>query len=152
MKNKRKAKVGDKIDGRCTKCKIVREHTVLIVEDDVIKKVECSFCKSNHKFYPPLSPAAAKTVKTKKETPKPAKLTELQKNQQLVHTEWRNAVEQKSPELFKPYLVNGLYQADDLLSHPQFGQGVVKKILGPGKMEVLFEDSIRRLVFNRRLD
>ena len=51
---------------------------------------------------------------------------------------------------FKPYLLNGVYQEDDYLRHAQFGKGKVVKIIGIGKMEVMFETGVRRLVYNRQ--
>ncbi len=96
-------------------------------------------------------PAAPKAPKAPRKTePKPPKLTEAEKKSQIALTEWRNAVEGVDDDEFKPYLLNGVYQEDDYLLHAQFGKGKVLKITGIGKMEVIFETGIRRLVYNRQ--
>ena len=96
-------------------------------------------------------PAAPKAPKTPKKTePKPPKLTEAEKKSQIALTEWRNAVEGVDDDEFKPYLLNGVYQEDDYLLHAQFGKGKVLRITGIGKMEVIFETGVRRLVYNRQ--
>jgi Zn ribbon nucleic-acid-binding protein len=86
----------------------------------------------------------------KKSEPKPPKLTDAEKKSALALTEWRNAVEGVDDDEFKPYLLKGIYQEDDYLQHAQFGKGRVTKIIGIGKMEVLFETGVRRLVYNRQ--
>lgn len=93
---------------------------------------------------------AAAPKAPKKSEPKPPKLTDAEKKTQIALTEWRNAVEGVDEDDFKPYLLNGVYQEDDFLLHARFGKGKVLKITGIGKMEVLFETGVRRLVYNRQ--
>jgi len=61
-----------------------------------------------------------------------------------------NVIHGVADDKFKPYILNGIYQETDCVLHPHFGKGRVMAILGPGKMEVLFESGLRRLVYNRR--
>ncbi len=82
--------------------------------------------------------------------PKPPKLTEAEKKSQAIMTEWRNATAEVPEDDYKPYIINGVFNEDDLISHPAFGKGKVVQITGIGKMEVLFADGVRRLIFNRR--
>ena len=48
----------------------------------------------------------------------------------------------------KPYVLTGDYSADELILHPQFGVGIVAAILGPTKMQVVFQESSKLLVMN----
>ncbi len=48
----------------------------------------------------------------------------------------------------KPYVLTGDYSAEELVLHPQFGVGIVAAILGPKKMQVIFQESSKLLVMN----
>jgi len=149
MAVKKKIKLGDEIEGRCTKCKEVTNHTVTAIQDGEIKKVQCNACESSHKYYPPKKKVEGKAAKKSKPTKKAAKAEEPTRLSPSLLAEWRNAVEEAAPDQFKPYQMTGVYQEKELVGHPTFGKGLVRKILGTGKMEVLFEDGLRRMVFNR---
>jgi hypothetical protein len=149
MAAKKKIKLGDEIEGRCTKCKEVTNHTITAIQDGEIKKVQCNTCESSHKYYPPKKKAPAKTAKKAKTTKKGAKKEDSSKIPPSALAEWKNTVEEAAADQFKPYQMSGVYQEKELITHPKFGKGLVRKILGTGKMEVLFEDSIRRMVFNK---
>lgn len=84
----------------------------------------------------------------KKGAPKPPRLTDEEKRTQNALTEWRNAVVGVDDDEYKPYMLNGVFQADEYILHPHFGKGKVLRITGLGKMEVLFETGVRRLVYN----
>jgi len=47
-----------------------------------------------------------------------------------------------------PYVLSGDYSAGELILHPQFGVGIVAAILGPKKMQVIFQESSKVLVMN----
>jgi len=193
MALKRTVKIGDEIDGRCTKCKEVTTHTVIAMVEDEIKKVQCLTCDGVHKYYPPRKKTAAKKTTVKKTAAKKAttkktavkkttakktaakkatakktaakktgqkatkskttqKKTTTKRRTQTLLTEWRNTVEEVGDDQFKPYIISGVFQEKDLIIHPTFGKGFVLKIMEIGKMEVLFEDSARRLIFQRSTD
>jgi hypothetical protein len=48
----------------------------------------------------------------------------------------------------KPYVLTGDYSAGELVLHPQFGVGIVAAIVGPKKMQVVFQESSKLLVMN----
>lgn len=48
-----------------------------------------------------------------------------------------------------PYTIRGVYEKDTRVDHPTFGVGHVIEISGPTKIEVLFQDGLRKLVQNR---
>jgi hypothetical protein len=47
-----------------------------------------------------------------------------------------------------PYVMRGDYSAGELVLHPQFGVGIVAAIVGPKKMQVIFQESSKLLVMN----
>ena len=135
----KKIKVSSEVEARCTKCKINTSHTVVAMQGDEIKKVECLVCTSTHKYIVP------REAKPKAE---PA-LTAAQKARAAEASDWQSAVAERAEDVFKPYQMDGLYTEGDLIRHPAFGNGQVKRIDGTHKMEVLFAEGTRRLVFNR---
>jgi hypothetical protein len=50
------------------------------------------------------------------------------------------------PSAAKPYVMAGDYSPGDLILHPQFGLGIVAAILGPKKVQVIFQESSKVLV------
>ncbi len=48
----------------------------------------------------------------------------------------------------QPYVMAGDYSPGDLILHPQFGVGIVAAILGPKKVQVIFQESSKVLVMN----
>lgn len=51
----------------------------------------------------------------------------------------------------KPYVLSADYSAGELILHPQFGVGIVAAIVGPTKMQVIFQESSKLLVMNYAL-
>jgi hypothetical protein len=47
-----------------------------------------------------------------------------------------------------PYVLSADYSAGELVLHPQFGVGIVAAIVGPKKMQVIFQESSKLLVMN----
>lgn len=123
---------GDHIEARCTKCRKNTNHTIIAMADDVPAKVECNTCSGQHKFRPPTvpkKPATRRTVDPK-------------------------AVEKKEWETLRPtmnsakaadYSMTGTFKARSLINHPTFGLGLVQRIAGSQKVEVLFEDGVKLL-------
>jgi hypothetical protein len=47
-----------------------------------------------------------------------------------------------------PYVMRGDFSAGELVLHPQFGVGIVAAIVGPKKMQVVFQETSKLLVMN----
>lgn len=125
-----KCSAGDAIEARCTKCKQNTKHIVIATLEEKPVKVQCDICDRQHKYRLP----------TKTKTPV--------KRQTVVH----KSAEQKKWELLrasadsssaKAYSMTASYKAEALISHPTFGFGVVQRLVGPQKVEVLFEDGAK---------
>ena len=58
-------------------------------------------------------------------------------------------MEGRDPKSAIPYRVNRKFKAEDMISHKVFGIGVVSRLITDGKMEVLFEDSTKLLIYDR---
>ncbi len=124
--------VGGHIESRCTKCRKITNHIIVAMTDNVPAKVKCNTCEGEHKYRPP---AATKKSTTKKAVvPKATRQKEWQ--------ELRAKIEE-----FKAvdYSMDSSFKVNTVIKHPVLGLGLVEKIIGPRKMEVLFEDGRKKL-------
>lgn len=62
--------------------------------------------------------------------------------------DWRQLLMEASKEGVPVYQIADGYREGDLLVHPQFGLGVVSKVISPRKMEMIFETSKRLMAQN----
>jgi hypothetical protein len=122
-----KYSAGENIASRCTKCKLVLDHTIVAMDGETIAKVKCKTCGSTHKYR---GVGEKKTrVSVKKES---LKTTEVL---------WETCIaEAKGKEHI--YDMGGKYRVGDIVDHHVFGKGVVRKIY-LNKCDVLFKDKER---------
>lgn len=62
---------------------------------------------------------------------------------------WNALQKQAADAKKRKYKVTDEYTENDLIHHPNFGEGYVVEILTSTKMSVLFEDGMKRLAHNR---
>ncbi len=121
---------GDNIASRCTKCKLVLDHTIVAMDGEQVARVKCRTCGSTHKFRNP-----ADAPKTRAPRAKGAEST------RTTGSRWEAAVAEAGGRSF-PYTMDGKYHVGDCIDHERFGKGVVLKLLAH-KCEVLFQDRER---------
>lgn len=135
---------GSNIETRCTKCREILNHTIVAMIEDKIVRVECNTCHSAHNYRPekPVKvPAAAKTVIKKTPAPRKVKVDPIE----AARAEWEVLQPNMNPDKAIPYDINKPYRLRNLLLHPVFGLGVVQLVLQPNKMDVLFQEGVKRL-------
>ncbi len=134
-------KVGGACESRCTKCKQVTAHVIVAMVKDLPKRVECETCHGQHNY----RPAAAKKKATKAGATrkKPVKRTTKSRARS-----WTSVMAQRTPDDAGAYSMTERFEADQLISHPRFGLGVVRTAAG-NKIEVLFEEGTKLLVHDR---
>lgn len=144
----KKLSAGDIIDARCTRCRDILNHRIVAMVGDKVVRVECNTCGGVHNYYPP---PTLKPVKTPGGSATPRKSaaatprTPKKDPQQSDREEWRALHSSMRLDRAIAYDMNAKFRADDLVDHPVFGLGVVKLIVVPNKMQVLFEDGIKLL-------
>jgi hypothetical protein len=119
--------VGDPIEGRCTKCRKNTAHIIVSLDEENPGKVQCTVCSREHKYRPPTAarkPAVRRTVDPK----------------EVERQEWQTLRPSMNLAKAMDYSMTSAYKVNALISHPQFGIGVVQRVVGPQKIEVLFED------------
>lgn len=118
---------GDTIEARCTKCRKNNQHTIVIMGEEGPSKVQCSVCSREHKYRPPTVPRKAAARRTV--DPRVAE-----------RKEWEELRPSMDAAAAKEYSMTGDFKVHSLINHPVFGLGLVQRVVGDRKIEVLFED------------
>ncbi len=118
---------GDKIEGRCTKCRKNNEHIIITLLKENPAQVECTICKRQHKYRPP---TAVKTPAVRQ--------SNLLKDTE--RKEWEALRPGMNSAKAVDYSMTETYKVKTLINHPAFGLGLVQRVAGPQKIAVLFED------------
>lgn len=118
---------GDSIEGRCTKCRKNTVHTIVTMVEEGPGDVQCGNCDRQHKFRPPT--VAKKTVNRR-----------LANQNDSERKEWEDLRPRMKDKEAVAYSMTGEYKVKALINHPIFGLGMVQRVVGAQKVEVLFED------------
>lgn len=148
---------GDRIEARCTRCNDITGHVIVALVGGEIVKVECRACGSVHKYYPPATPKEAKgktavcrvkAGETRKEavnsfkptsTPSTAAASPAAvsrpppKRKRPLRTwsqNWQRTMNMTAASA-PPYAMNESFAVGDVIDHPKFGSGVVRKSFLP---------------------
>lgn len=128
---KTKMSAGDPIESRCTKCRKITNHIIVALKEDVPAKVQCNTCGGQHLYRPPT--AAKKTVRRTID-PKIAE-----------QNEWQTLKTQILKASAIQYTMSKAFKVGNVMDHPNFGLGLVQKVIGEQKVEVLFEEGKKKM-------
>jgi hypothetical protein len=140
----KKLAAGDCIEARCTRCRAVLNHTIVAMVGEKIIRVECNTCRGMHNYHgeKATKELAARTTRTAAA----AAPRKTRKDPGAVEREeWESLSPTMEPERAHPYDMNGKFRVNSLVAHPVFGLGVVKVVVTPNKMQVLFQDGKKLL-------
>jgi len=143
----KKPSAGDYIDSRCTRCRVVTNHTIVAMVGDTVVRVQCNTCGGAHNYHAPKAAkaerapraATAAAPKTPRE-PRPAK----PKAQDLEREQWLVASRDADPASAVPYSMEASFKVDSWVKHPVFGFGLVLAVV-PNKVEILFQEGKKLL-------
>jgi hypothetical protein len=129
-------KVGADIEAVCGRCGEVW-HVIVAIAEGEIARVECKQCGRRHRYRRigggrAAAPGATRSRKARAK----AKPTGL-----------RLEVDPSRP--LRSYCSTDCYAVGDRIQHPRFGDGVVDRVAGAGKVQVCFPDGHRVLVHGR---
>ncbi len=113
-----------------------------------VVKVECNTCSGVHNYYPPEKEGKAPSTGSpasagRKKESVPRKTVNTKGAADFA--EWESLRTDMDEERAIPYDIDGKFKAGDLVKHPVFGFGVVKTVIVPNKMEILFRDGKKML-------
>jgi len=129
--------VGKETLAYCTSCKMDLGNVIVAMKGDRIAKVQCLTCKKEHVYKSP------KGITTPKKTKK-AKAAEEKGNP--VELEWEKLMAQHREAPMKSYTMKSHFGLGDKLAHPNFGEGIVGKLIYPNKIEVIFRTDVKVLI------
>ena len=118
---------GDPIAIRCPKCRKNTDHTIATMAGERPADVQCNTCNRRHKYRPPAGTAKPSVNRTINEKAAERK-------------EWQTLRPNMNSAEATDYSMTAAYKARALINHPVFGLGLVQRIVGPQKVQVLFED------------
>ena len=124
--------IGDPVESRCTKCRKITNHIIVAMEDKTPVKVQCNTCSGEHKYRPPA--AAKKSVAKKPIAPKATD-----------QKDWQEMKAKIEGAQAADYSMDSSFKVNTVVRHPVFGLGLVEKVIGQRKIEVLFEDGRKKL-------
>lgn len=134
---------GSIIEARCSKCRDILNHTIIAMVEDTPALVMCNTCQGRHKYR---VPAVKKTTAAKKTTGTTAKPRKTRKTpQQLECEQWQELSGSLNRAEPKPYAIDAEFSVNNVILHPVFGLGKVKRKVATNKIEVLFEQGIKLL-------
>lgn len=140
-KDKDRTPVAQILVTQCTRCKLPLTHMVVTHNsEDVVERVQCRTCGSEHKYRPERKKMVKKATKKRKTAVRSRKPDAAAIFEQLA-----GKFQDKKPV---PYTMQGSYQTDDVIDHKTFGKGIVTGV-SYQKMEVAFADASRILVCDR---
>lgn len=118
---------GDRIEARCTKCRKNTDHIIITLAEENPAEVQCNSCSRQHKYRPP-------TVTKKTAGRRATNLKDAERK------EWETLRPNMNSDAATDYSMTGAYKVKSLINHPVFGLGLVQRVVGAQKVEVLFED------------
>jgi len=145
--SKKQLSAGDTIGARCTRCREVRNHTIVAMVGEKVVRVECNTCGGVHNYKAPAETKAPSTRSSAaKAAPKSAATPRRSSRDPgaAERAEWEALRPTMKAETARPYAMDGTYKSGHLVAHPIFGLGVVRSVVA-GKMEVLFEAGMKLL-------
>ena len=133
---------GDITESRCTRCKAPTNHTIVAMVEGHIVRVQCNTCNGVHNYHKILAPRkAAAPAAGKVATPRTPKVDPLAAERQ----EWASLRPTMRTERAIAYAMTTRFKVNDIVDHPSFGLGLVKRLVAPNKVEILFADGIKLL-------
>ncbi len=135
-------RVGADIGAICRKCGDVW-HVVVAVADGRIAKVECKQCGGRHRY----KPAGGEAVAPRRRTSGAGTAKKA-----AARGRGRNLGPVVEADLSRPvrdYRPSETFSPGDRMRHPKFGEGIVQAVVGPTKVQVLFDAEQKTLVHAR---
>jgi hypothetical protein len=129
-------RTGGEVDAFCTKCRMTLAHTILaMVGATQIARVQCNTCGGQHAYRREDGSKA-----------KPASPRAPQPRKEVIS--WDRRVAELDPAKARKYTPRETFSADELISHPTFGLGIVSAVR-QDKIDVAFKAFEKTLVHAR---
>jgi hypothetical protein len=124
--------VGDPIEARCSKCRKNTAHLILTLAEVGPATVQCQICSHQHNYRPPAT--AKKTA-----------LRQAIQHKDAESKEWERLRPGMNSSKATDYSMTASYKVKALIKHPVFGLGLVQRVVGSQKVEILFADGMKMM-------
>lgn len=114
------------VEARCASCRKLTSH-ILVAAEAGAPQLQCSVCNRRRKL--PLAAQAKKPAPRRTADP----VAEERK-------EWAALAPEMNDSAAANYSMSSACKLKSLVKHPQFGLGLVQRVIGPRKVEILFAD------------
>lgn len=141
------AEVGAELLSQCGRCHDSTQHKVLEVDKKGrARRCECLVCGAKHLWRKPTGKENfVSKRKTKEQRAAEAAAKALVEAAETFDAMWAQTEDQESVD----YSIRGTFTEGQRLRHKKFGNGIVTKVVPPGRIEVCFREGTRSLVMNR---
>jgi hypothetical protein len=154
--------LGDFIDIYCRFCKTNVTGVVSAIVNGQVVKVQCRSCKNFQDYKPPVDLQEKKMkalrrvlkkreAKAGSESSAPQTKTEDLSQEAMIRRLWEEAIKDINPLMTPIYSPYKVYSKDDIITHPDYGLGVVGEV-GTDFFFALFRDGYKRLEHNKQKD
>jgi hypothetical protein len=131
---------GNIIEASCTRCRATLNHTIVAMVGERVVRVECNTCHGVHNYREPVEKKEKTKTSSQAATKKPTIPRQPKKDPGISDMEeWESLRLSFDSNQATPYDMNGKFRVNELINHSTFGLGIVKNIIPPKKMEVLFQ-------------
>lgn len=135
--------VGKEALAYCTTCKMDLISVIVAMKGERLAKVQCKTCKKEHAYKAPKGLSEPGTpIPAKAKKPKKAKKEEGNP----IELEWEKLMNAHKEVPMRTYGMKTKFVLGDRLSHPNFGDGIVGKLIYPNKIEVIFRTDVKVLI------
>jgi hypothetical protein len=143
---------GDDVEAWCTRCRMNLNHRIIAMVGNIIQRVACLTCGSQHKFYPPKNQTPEEKEERVERRPQPDKTRKpASRAANKAYGEWTTFMKEMPPgTVAKPYKISESYGPSEYVEHPLFGTGRVLEIVGAEKIQVIFKEGRKILICNKR--
>ncbi len=142
-----KAEVGAELDSQCGRCHDATKHKVLTQDDKGrAKRCECLVCGAKHLWR---KPTGKEDFVSKRKTKEQRAAEAAAKAKVEAAATFEAVIAEVADQEATDYSIRGSFSAGQRLRHKKFGEGVVTKVVPPGRIEVCFREGTRSLVMNR---
>jgi hypothetical protein len=134
--------VGKEILAYCTSCKMDLNNVIVAMKGDRVAKVQCLTCKKEHVYKAPKGVTTPTAATPKKSRAKKS----AEPESSPIEAEWEKLMAAHRDAPIKPYGMKAKFILGDKIRHPNFGEGIVAKLIYPNKLEVIFQKDLKVLI------
>ncbi len=140
----RKLCAGDIIEAHCTRCRTIFNHTIVAMVGERVVRVECNTCRGVHNYIQAKTAAEpAPRAGVRKNAPASARAKKEPGASEKA--EWETLIAAQAEKRAVPYDMNGRFRLNDLVEHSSFGLGIVRQLVAPCKVQILFSCGVKLL-------